>query len=256
MPEILVERPHPQVALVRIDRPARRNALSVPLRRELVATLQALDADAGVRAMVLAGAPSVFASGADLTEIADASAVDMLLRDTFKLWSALARLEKPMIAAVRGLAFGGGFELALHADLIVAGENARFGLPEIRVGLMPGGGGTQRLLRLIGRHRTLALLLTGDPMAAREAQALGVVHTVVPDDDVEPQAVALAARIAAMPPLAVRLIREVVNAGADCPLDEALRLEHKSLQLLCASDDKREGIRAFLEKRAPVYTGR
>lgn len=256
MPEILVERPHPQVALVRIDRPARRNALSVPLRRELVATLQALDADAGVRALVLAGAPSVFASGADLTEIAEAGAIDMLLRDTAKLWAAFARLDTPMIAAVRGLAFGGGFELALHADLIVAGENARFGLPEIKVGLMPGGGGTQRLLRLIGRHRTLALVLTGDAMAAREAQALGVVHTVVPDDEVEPQAVALAARIAAMPPLAVRLIREVVNAGADCPLDEALKLEHKSLQLLCASDDKREGIRAFLEKRPPVYTGR
>lgn len=256
MAEIVVERPGPQVALVRIDRPARRNALSVALRRELVAALQALDADPDVRALVLAGAPTVFASGADLHEIAEAGAVDMLLRDTARLWSAIARLDTPMVAAVRGLAYGGGFELALHADLIVAGEGARFALPEIKVGLMPGAGGTQRLLRLIGRHRTLALVLTGDALPAADAQALGLVHAVVPDADVEPQAIALAGRLAAMPPLAVRLIREVVAAGADCPLDAALRLEHKSLQLLCASDDKREGIRAFLEKRPPVYTGR
>ncbi len=244
------------VALVRLHRPDKRNALSVGLRRKLVAVLQQLDSDAGVRAIVLAGSPRVFAAGADLAEIADAGAIDMMLRDTLRLWSAIARLDTPMVAAVRGMALGGGFELALHADLIVAGDNARFGLPEIKVGLMPGAGGTQRLLRLLGRQRTLRLLLTGDTLSASQAQALGIVNEVVPDDQVEPEAVALAQRVAAMPPLAVRQIREVVAAGADCPLEAALRLEHKALQLLCASQDKQEGIRAFLEKRAPRFTGR
>ncbi len=256
MADIHVEHPVPQVALVRIDRPEKRNALSVALRRELIAALQALDADAGVRAIVLAGGPKVFAAGADLAEIGDAGAVDMVLRDTLSMWMAIGRLQTPWVAAVRGLAFGGGFELALHADVIVAGEGARFGLPEIKVGLMPGGGGTQRLLRLLGRQRTLKLLLTGDALTAAEALALGIVGEVVADDEVDGAAVALAARISAMPPLAVRQIREVVNAGADCPLDAALRLEHKALQLLCASEDKAEGIRAFFEKRAPVFTGR
>lgn len=256
MNDIVVDRPELRVARVRIHRPERRNALSVALRRELIAALQAADEDAEVRALVLAGAPQVFAAGADLAEIADAGTIDMLLRDTARLWGAIGALRKPLIAAVRGLAFGGGFELALHADLIVAGQGARFGLPEIKVGLMPGAGGTQRLLRLIGRQRTLQLLLTGDAFGADEALAMGVVNQVVADDDVDAVAVALAARLAAMPPLAVRLIREVVAAGADCPLDAALKLEHKSLQILCASDDKREGIRAFFEKRPPVFTGR
>ncbi|NUZ06085.1 enoyl-CoA hydratase-related protein [Piscinibacter koreensis] len=254
--DILIARPAPHVGLVRIDRPEKRNALSVPLRKELVAALQSLDDDADVRAIVLAGSDRIFAAGADLSEIVDASAIDMMLRATNRMWAAIARLTKPMVAAVRGIAFGGGLELALHADLIVAGESARLGLPEIKVGLMPGAGGTQRLLRLLGRQRTLMLLLTGDALTAPEALALGIVNRVVPDDQVDAEALALAGRIAAMPPLAVRQIREVVNAGADCPLDAALMLEHKALQLLCASEDKREGIRAFLEKRTPVFTGR
>ncbi|HEY4069579.1 MAG TPA: enoyl-CoA hydratase-related protein [Burkholderiaceae bacterium] len=256
MPDILIERPAPHVGLVRINRPEKRNALSVALRLELVAALQQLDDDPEVRAIVLAGGEKVFAAGADLAEIADVGAIDMMLRATTKIWGAIARLGTPMIAAVRGIAFGGGFELALHADLIVAGESARLGLPEIKVGLMPGAGGTQRLLRLLGRQRTLMLLLTGDALSAQEALAAGIVNRVVPDAEVDAQAITLATRIAAMPPLAVRQIREVVTAGADCPLDAALMLEHKALQLLCASDDKREGIQAFFEKRSPVFTGR
>ena len=256
MPDILIERPAPHVGLVRINRPEKRNALSVALRQELVAALQQLDEDAEVRAIVLAGGEKIFAAGADLHEIANASAIDMVLRATTRMWSAIARLGTPMVAAVRGIAFGGGFELALHADLIVAGESTRFGLPEIKVGLMPGAGGTQRLLRLLGRQRTLMLLLTGDALTAPEALAAGIVNRVVPDAEVDAQAIALAVRVAAMAPLAVRQIREVVAAGADCPLDAALMLEHKALQLLCASADKREGIQAFFDKRAPVFTGR
>jgi len=254
--EILVERPAAAIALVRLHRPDKRNALSVALRARLVDTLQVLDADPEVRAIVIAGGEKAFASGADLTEIVDASAIDMMLRATERLWGAIARVGKPMVAAVRGLALGGGFELALHADLIIAGESAKLGLPEIRVGLMPGAGGTQRLLRLIGRHHTLQLLLTGDALSAREAFERGVVNRVVPDAAVEHEAIAMAQRIAEMPPLAVRQIREVVTAGADCPLDAALMIERKALQLLCASEDKREGIRALLEKRKPSFTGR
>jgi enoyl-CoA hydratase/carnithine racemase len=256
MSEILIERPSDHVGLVRINRAEKRNALSVALRKELVAALQGLEADDKVRAIVLAGSDKVFASGADLSEIVNAGAIDMVLRATSRLWGAIARLNKPMVAAVRGLAFGGGFELALHADLIVAGENAKFGLPEIKVGLMPGAGGTQRLLRLIGRHRTLMLLLTGDAFSAQEGFAAGIVSRVVADADVESQAIALAGRIAVMSPLAVQQIRELVAAGADCPLEAALLLEQKALQLLCASEDKREGIQAFFEKRTPVFTGR
>lgn len=256
MADLVIERPAPDVGLVRIDRPEKRNALSIPLRKELVAALQSLDQDPAVRAIVLAGSAKVFAAGADLSEIAEAGAIDMVLRAANRLWAAIARLDKPMVAAVRGLAFGGGFELALHADLIVAGQGTRFGLPEIKVGLMPGAGGTQRLLRLLGRQRTLMLLLTGDVLSAADALAAGVVNAVVPDDEVDAAAIALARRVAAMPPLAVRQIREVVSAGADCPLDAALMLETKALQLLCASEDKREGIRAFFEKRSPVFHGR
>jgi enoyl-CoA hydratase len=256
MPDLLVEHPAPHVVRVRLNRPDKRNALSVALRTELLATLQALADDADVRALVLAGGDKVFAAGADLAEIETAGAVDMVLRATHKLWAAFGRLGKPMIASVRGAAFGGGLELAMRADLIVAGDRARFGLPEIRVGLIPGGGGTQRLVRLVGRHRALGLLLTGDAIDAGEAHRLGLVHQVVADADCDAAAVALAVRIAAMPPLAVQQIREVVALGEDAPIETAMMLEHKALQLLCASEDKREGIRAFFEKRPPVFEGR
>ncbi len=253
---ILVERPVDGVVLVRIDRPAKRNALSLDLRARLVDALQAADDDDSVRAIVLAGGERTFASGADLSEILDAGAIDMMLRRTERFWDAIARTGKPIVAAVRGIAFGGGFELALHADLIVAGMGARFGLPEIKVGLIPGAGGTQRLQRLVGRHQALMLLMTGDPMTASEAQARGVVNRVVDDDRVDQEAIELAARLASAPALAIRQIREVVKAGADCPLDAALALERKAMQVLCASSDKHEGIRALFEKRPPHFTGR
>jgi enoyl-CoA hydratase len=254
--EILLERPAPHVALVRIQRPEKRNALSVPLRKQLVALLEQLDEEPETLAIVLAGGEKVFAAGADLTEILDTHVIDMVLRANERLWSAISRLRKPLIASVRGLAFGGGFELALHADMIVAGESARFGLPEIKVGLMPGAGGTQRLLRLVGRYKTLFMCLTGDAISAHEAMDRDIVAAVVPDDQVDAQAIALAVRLAAMPPLAVRQIREVVTAGADASLETAMMLERKACAVLCASADKQEGIRALLEKRAPVFTGR
>lgn len=255
-PDILVDRPMDGVVRLRIDRPGARNALSVALRERLVAALAEAEQAPEARCVILAGSDKIFAAGADIVELAGAGAIDMMLRATERLWGAIARCRKPIVAAVRGAALGGGWELALHADVIVAGESARFGLPEIRLGVIPGGGGTQRLTRLVGKHRALDLLLTGRTVSAAEALAMGAVSRVVPDGNVEAAAVDLAQTIARMPPLAVRQVKEVVLAGADCSLEAALALERNALQLLFASADKEEGVRAFLEKREPRFVGR
>jgi len=253
---LLVERPRPRVALLRLNRPEARNALNMELRRALAATFRALDADEEVRVAVVTGDEKAFAAGADLREMVDAGAVEMMLRGTHRLWQAIADFPKPIVAAVSGHALGGGMELALHADIVIAGESAKFGQPEVRVGIMPGAGGTQRLLRAAGRHRAMLLLLTGEMVDAREAQAMGLVSRVVPDGEVLDRALDIAGTIAAMPPLAVAQIKEVVNLGADAPLATALALERKAFQLLFDSRDQKEGMRAFLEKRKPRFEGR
>jgi enoyl-CoA hydratase/carnithine racemase len=253
---LLVERPRPRVALLRLNRPEARNALNMELRRALAATFRALDADEEVRVAVVTGDGKAFAAGADLREMVDAGAVEMMLRGTHRLWQAIADFPKPIVAAVSGHALGGGMELALHADIVIAGESAKFGQPEVRVGIMPGAGGTQRLLRAAGRYRAMLLLLTGEMVDAREAQAMGLVSRVVPDGEVLDRALDIAGTIAAMPPLAVAQIKEVVNLGADAPLATALALERKAFQLLFDSRDQEEGMRAFLEKRKPRFEGR
>jgi enoyl-CoA hydratase/carnithine racemase len=212
--------------------------------------------DAAVRCIVLTGGPEFFAAGADLRALVDATPVDLLLRDTQWLWQSLAECPAPVIAAVNGFALGGGCELAMHADMIVAGESASFGQPEIRVGIMPGAGGTQRLTRAVGKFKAMKLLLTGEPMTAREAEAMGLVTEVVPDAEVLERALTLARKVANMPPLAVRQIKEVVLAGQDVSLAEALLLERKAFQLLFATRDQKEGMRAFLDKRKPAFEGR
>ncbi len=256
MTEVLLEYPGDGIAILRLNRPEARNALNKAVRTALAEHFESLGADTTTRCIVLTGTPTVFAAGADLKDIADAGAVEMLLRDTQRQWRAIAQCPKPVIAAVNGFALGGGCELAMHADIIVAGEGASFGQPEIRVGIMPGAGGTQRLTRAVGKFKAMRMLLTGEPVGARDAEAMGLVSAVVPDDRVLETALALAGRIAAMPPLAVRQIKEVVLAGADLPLDGALALERKAFQLLFASADQKEGMRAFLEKRKPGYEGR
>jgi enoyl-CoA hydratase/carnithine racemase len=257
MAEVLCsERPRPGVALLRLNRPEARNALNMELRRALAEAFRTLESDAEVRVVVVTGNSQAFAAGADLREMVDADAVEMMLRGTHRLWQAIADCSKPIIAAVNGYALGGGCELALHADIIIAGEKAKFGQPEVRVGIMPGAGGTQRLLRAIGRYRAMLLLLTGEMVEAREAQAMGLVSRVVPDAEVLDQALALAETIASMPPLAVAQIKEVVRLGADAPLATALALERKAFQLLFATRDQKEGMRAFLEKRKPNFEGR
>lgn len=252
---VLVERPSAEIALVRLNRPEARNALSLELRAGLLAAFSELSAEAGLRCIVLTGGPKVFAAGADLKDLASRSAIDIYLRNSHLLWQTIAACPVPLIAAVNGFAWGGGCELAMHADLIVAGESASFAQPEVKVGVMPGAGGTQRLTRAVGKFKAMKLLLTGQPIPATEAFAMGLVSEVVADADVETRALALAAEIAALPPIAVRQIKEVVLAGQDAPLETALMLERKAFQLLFASADQKEGMCAFLEKRKPEFKG-
>ena len=254
--ELIVERPQPGVALVRLNRPEATNALSLPLQALLSQTFTALGADPEVRCIVLTGGEKVFAAGGDIHSLLDAGPIDSLERHTERVWAPIQHCPKPVIAAVCGYAFGGGAELAMHCDIIVAGEGASFAQPEIRIGIMPGIGGTQRLVRAVGKFNARKMLLTGRPVAAREAQAMGLVCEVVADAEVIPHALGLAATIAGMPPLAAQQIKEVVLAGLDAPLETALALERKANQLLFATRDQKEGMQAFLDKRRPRFEGR
>lgn len=255
-PVVLLERPAPHVALLRLNRPEARNALNTELRASLAAHFAALGDDPQVRCIVLTGNGPAFAAGADLKEIADSDPVDMLQRRILYFWKVIAGCPKPVIAAVNGVALGGGCELALHADIILAAQSARFGQPEVRVGIMAGGGGTQRLVRAIGKYRAMKMLLTGEQVGAGEALEMGLASAVLPDGELLDGALAMAARIAALPPLAIMQTKEVALAGADAPLDTGLMLERKAFELLFASQDQKEGMAAFIEKRPPVFAGK
>jgi len=252
----LLERPHKHIVLLRLNRPDARNALNDPLRAELAEQIRALDADRETRCIVITGNERVFAAGADLKEIVDSGPIEMMSRRVLYFWRVIAGCRKPIVAAVNGFALGGGCELALQADIIVAGEGARFGQSEVCVGIMPGGGATQRLTRAIGKYRAMKMLLTGEHVTAQEAYRLGFVSEVVADEAVIPSALKVAETIASMPPLAIEQIKEVVLAGMDASLDSGLMLERKAFELLFASRDQEEGMRAFIEKRKPAFDGR
>ncbi|MDR2128913.1 MAG: enoyl-CoA hydratase [Burkholderiaceae bacterium] len=254
--EVILSHPGNGVAEIRINRPQARNALNQAVRHRLADLFRQLGADAQTRCIVLTGGEKVFVAGADLRELAEATAIDMYLRHTERLWRAIAECPKPVIAAVNGYALGGGCELAMHADIIVAGRGASFGQPEIRVGIMPGAGGTQRLVRAIGKFRAMKMVLTGLPISGEEAGQLGLASEVVDDAQVLARAHELAQTIADLPPLAAAQIKEVLLAGQDCALDAALALERKAFQLLFDTRDQKEGMRAFFEKRKPHYEGR
>ncbi|HEX5464342.1 MAG TPA: enoyl-CoA hydratase-related protein [Burkholderiales bacterium] len=256
MSVVLFETPSDGVALLRINRPERRNALNMEVRQLLVRHLDELAEDADIRCAVLTGDARAFAAGADIGEMADLGAIELLERQVGRLWDAIAAFPKPLIAAVNGYALGGGCELAMHADIIIAGESARFGLPEVRLGILPGGGGTQRLIRAVGKFKALRMILTGDPVSGAEAFAMGLASEVVADGNVESRALEMATQIAALPPLAVMQIKEVVLRGQDADLATGLALERKALQILFSSEDKREGMHAFMEKRKPNFVGR
>ncbi|HEY7035986.1 MAG TPA: enoyl-CoA hydratase-related protein [Thermomicrobiales bacterium] len=244
------------VALVRINRPRVRNALNQALLADLVATLEGLDQEAEVRVIVLTGDERAFAAGADIAEMVDASAVDMEVRPRLARWDRLRRIRKPLIAAVAGYALGGGNELAMLCDLIVAAETARFGQPEINLGIIPGAGGTQRLVRAIGKARAMELVLTGRMMTADEAFEAGLITKVVPTELYLIEAMRLAEEIAAKPPLAVQIAKDAVLKAFDTTLETGLEYERRSFNLLFTTEDRREGMAAFLEKRAPAFKGR
>jgi enoyl-CoA hydratase len=243
------------IAVLTINRPERRNALNLDVKRRLANIVEELAADPTVRVVVLTGARGVFVAGTDIAEMAAMTPTEHSLRETDLMFTVLRRFPKTLIAAVEGYALGGGCELALACDMIVAGGKAKFGQPEIRVGIMPGAGGTQRLLRTVGRYRAMKLILTGEPVTADEALSMGMLSEVVPDGTALDRALELAETILRMPPLAVLAIKEVMRLGQDVPLETALALERKTFQLLFDTGDQKEGMRAFLEKRTALYSG-
>lgn len=247
---------HPFIALVELNRPKELNALSIPLMTELKAALRTLDEDAEVRVIILTGNEKAFAAGADIKQMTDKSAIDMLLIDQFSTWDQIKKTKKPIIAAVSGFALGGGCELAMICDMIVASETAKFGQPEIKLGIMPGAGGTQRLTRALGKAKAMEMILTGSYLDANEALKAGLINAVVPVELYLEEAVKLAKQIAKMSPIAVSLAKESVNRAYETHLDEGLYLERKNFYLLFATEDHKEGIDAFINKRSANFTGK
>ncbi len=246
----------PPIATVTLNRPKVLNALSPDLIRELTTALADLDADESAGAVVLTGGPRVFAAGADIGDMANQGPVDQLRRDQTGRWAPLAGFRKPLIAAVNGYALGGGCEVALMCDLIVAGETARFGQPEINLGIIPGAGGTQRWPRTVGKYLAMEVMLTGAALTAQRAYELGMVNKVVPAEMTIGVAQRLARELAAKPPLAVRMAKEAVLKAFETPLAEGLASERKSFYCLFATEDQKEGMHAFLEKRKGVFKGK
>lgn len=256
MSPVLLEKPADHIALLRMNRPEAMNALNTATRETLCEHFEALTFDDDVRCIVITGNEDVFIAGADLKEISTKQTADWAFGDARGMWRVIAACPKPIISAVNGFALGGGCELALSTDVIVAGEGAQFGQPEIRVGIIPGGGGTQRLVRAIGKYRAMKLLLTGEFVTAQDALEMGFVSEVVPDAEVLERAMKLAGKIVRQPPLAVKLTKEVVNAGLDASLETGLILERKAFEILFDSEDQKEGMRAFIEKRKPEFKGK
>jgi enoyl-CoA hydratase len=244
------------VAILTLDRPDKLNALSPIMLKSLAEALESLNADQAVRVIVLHGGERAFAAGADIDAMAKASPVDIFLRNTRTFWQRIWAIDKPVIAAVNGVALGGGCELAMGCDLIVAGESARFGQPEIKLGIMPGAGGTQRLARAIGPYRAMEMVLTGEPISAKEAHAVGLVNRVVPDDKVLDEALTLAKTIAERPAVAVRLARQAVRYGVERSMLEGMEIERRNYRLVYDTEDQKEGMQAFLEKRPPNFKRR
>ncbi len=252
---ILVERDE-RVGIVTLNRPNVLNALNNELVGELADALEEFDRDEAIRCIVITGAgEKAFAAGADIKQMSDKSPIDMQMGG-FGAWQRIKHVQTPMIAAVGGYALGGGCELAMHCDMIVASENARFGQPEILIGIMPGAGGTQRLARTLGKYRTMEMVLTGAQISAQELAAHGLVNRVVPKGEHLSEAVKLAKTVAAQAPIAARLAKEAVLAAFETSLEEGLALERKNFFLLFATEDMREGMRAFIEKRKAEFQGR
>jgi enoyl-CoA hydratase len=245
------------VALVTLDRPEVLNALDTETMRQLVEILERLDTDEACRCVVITGAGErAFAAGADIKEMRDATPVSLTVANSFALWERIKRIRLPLIAAVRGFALGGGCELAMACDMIVAADDATFGQPEIRLGIIPGAGGTQRLTRALGKAKAMEMILTGRTLTARDAEIHGLVTRVVAREETGPAALELAAQVAAMAPLAVMAAKEAVDRAYELSLDAGLEFERRSFFLLFSSEDQKEGMSAFIEKRSAEWKGR
>ena len=254
--EYIKVEPDPPIATITLDRPKVLNALSLAVIAEVGQALSELDADDAVRAVVITGGPKVFAAGADIGDMAERSAAEQLNRDQTGAWSPISSFKKPLIAAVNGYCLGGGCELALMCDVIIAGDSARFGQPEINLGIIPGAGGTQRWPRTAGKFAAMEVMLTGGMISARRAYELGLANKVVPAEMSVAVAQRMARQLAEKPPVAVRLAKESVQKAFETSLAEGLAAERRSFYFLFSTDDQKEGMRAFLEKRKGVFKGR
>jgi len=243
------------IGLVQLNRPEVLNALSQELFEELLTALEAFDADPAIRCMILTGSGRAFSAGADIKQMARMSAVDQMASPAPARWERMRCIKKPIVAAVNGFALGGGCELMMCCDIVVAAETARFGQPEINIGIIPGAGGTQRLTRVVGKCKAMELILTGRQMSATEAEALGLVNRVVAPELVLDEARRMAREIAAKSPIAVRTAKECVQKALETPLSVGLEFERKMFALLFTTEDKVEGMQAFLDKREPKFKG-
>ncbi len=244
------------VALLRLNRPEARNALSPEMMERLATELERLDPDPEVRCVVIAGSDAVFAAGADIRAMSERSLAEALYHPAAEFWRRLARVKTPLIAAVSGYALGGGCELALACDMVVASDTAKFGQPEINLGIIPGGGGTQRLARVLGKQRAMEYVLTGRRFDAAEGLQMGLVNRVVEEGHWLEQAMALAHAVVERPPIATRLAKQAVLAAEETALSAGLDSERRLYELAMATEDRVEGMRAFLEKREPEFKGR
>ena len=244
------------IATITLDRPKVLNALSPAVIAELGQALAGFETDDSIRAVVLTGGPKVFAAGADIGDMAERTAAEQLVRDQTGAWSPIAGFKKPLIAAVNGYCLGGGCEMALMCDVIIAGDTARFGQPEINLGIIPGAGGTQRWPRSVGKYAAMEVMLGGAPIGARRALELGLVNKVVPAEMSITVAQRLAKQLSEKPPLALRFAKEAVLKAFETPMSEGLAAERRSFYFLFSTEDQKEGMRAFIEKRKGVFKGR
>ncbi|MDQ0351406.1 enoyl-CoA hydratase [Alkalibacillus filiformis] len=244
-----------KIGVIQLNRPEVLNALNRQMVDEIVEKLEQYDESEDVRVMMIKGNDKAFAAGADIEEMMDETPLTMELADPFAVWDHITLINKPIIASVNGVALGGGFELALHCDLIVAGESSKFGFPEVQLGVMPGAGGTQLLTKAIGERKALEWIWLGEQMEAREALKLGAINRVVADELVFEESFRLAKQLANQAPISIRLIKESVKAAKDMTLMDGMNLERKNFYLTFASEDQKEGMKAFTEKRSPSFKG-